>query len=79
MESSGVEGPCQSPVPTDAPLVLDVCLVSGTENALGEVEFPESADYEFVVNEQTSTCTIRLLNMVPVEGVSWGHIKALYR
>ncbi len=76
---SGVEGPCQSPVPTDGSLVLDVCLASGTGNALGEIEFPESGDYEFVVNEQTATCTIRMTNMVSVEAVSWGHIKALYR
>ena len=76
---SGSEGPCQSPVPTDGSLMLDVCLVSGTGNALGEVEFPESADYVFIVNEQTSTCTIHLASLVNLEGVSWGHIKALYR
>lgn len=76
---SGSEGPCQSPVPADAALVLDVCLGSGTGNALGEVEFPESADYVFIVNEQTFTCTILPANVVKIEGVSWGHIKALYR
>ena len=76
---SGSEGPCQSPVPADAPLVLDICLGSGTGNALGEVEFPESAEYVFVVNEQTSTCTIHPANVVKIEGISWGHIKALFR
>jgi len=76
---SGSEGPCQSPVPTDGPLVLDVCLGSGTGNALGEVEFPESAEYVFIVDEQSSTCTIRLANLVKLESVSWGHLKALYR
>ena len=76
---TGSEGPCHSPVPTGAALVLYVCLGSGSGNALGEVEFPESAEYVFMVNEQTSTCTIHLANVVNVEGVSWGHIKALYR
>ncbi len=76
---SGSEGPCQSPIPTDGFLVLDVCLGSGTGNALGEVEFPESADYVFVVNEETATCIIHSANVVHLEGVSWGHIKALYR
>lgn len=76
---SGSEGPCQSPVPTDGPLVLDVCLGGGTGTALGEVEFPESAEYVFVVNEQTFTCTIHPADVVNVEGVSWGHIKALFR
>ena len=76
---SGSEGPCQSPVPTDGPLVLDVCPGSGTGTALGEVGFPESTDYVFMVDEQTSTCTIHMANLVNLEGVSWGHIKALYR
>jgi hypothetical protein len=59
--------------------VLDVCLGNGTGNALGEVEFPVSTEYVFVVNEQTSTCTIHPVNVVKLEGVSWGHIKALFR
>lgn len=76
---SGEEGPCQVQVPTDGPLVLDVCLGSGAGNALGEVEFPESADYEFILDEQIFTCTIRQMAGVPVESVSWGRVKALYR
>jgi len=76
---TGSEGPCQSPVPIDGPLLLDVCLGSGTGNALGEVEFPESSDYEFILNEQTFTCTIRNTAPVPVEAISWWRVKALYR
>ena len=76
---SGEEGPCQSPVPTDGPLVLEVCLGSGTGNALGEVEFPESAEYEFILDEQTFTCTIRMVSSVGIETMTWGQVKALYR
>ena len=76
---SGTEGPCQSPVPADEPLVLDVCLVIGSGNALGEVEFPESAEYEFIMDEQSFTCTIRKLGSVGLETMSWGQLKALYR
>lgn len=76
---SGSEGPCQSPVPDDGALVLDACIVSGTGNAFGQVEFPESTDYVFIVDEGTGTCTIHKANVVEVDRLTWGNIKALYR
>ncbi len=43
------------------------------------MEFLESADYVFMVDEQAGTCTIHKSSVVNNERLTWGDFKVLYR